>query len=117
MFLHLKHQELEVYHSSRKFVAECYALSRLFPPEEKFALGVQLRRASLSVYLNISEGCSRKSSSERKRFYEISRGSLIECDAVFDIAADLKYFEPEKAESLNYATVQCFKLITGLINS
>jgi four helix bundle protein len=40
----------------------------------------QIRRATLSVHLNIAEGCSRKSPSERKRFFEISRGSLIEVD-------------------------------------
>jgi four helix bundle protein len=40
----------------------------------------QIRRAALSVHLNIAEGASRKSESERERFYEISRGSIVEID-------------------------------------
>ena len=53
----------------------------------------QIRRAALSVVLNIAEGCSRKSEAERKRFFEISRGSLIEIDAAFDIANELGTLE------------------------
>ena len=51
----------------------------------------QIRRAALSVHLNIAEGCSRRSQAERKRFYEIARGSVVEIDTALDIAVDLKY--------------------------
>jgi len=46
----------------------------------------QVRRAALSVHLNIAEGCSRKSKSERRRYFEIARGSVIEIDAAIGIA-------------------------------
>ncbi len=51
----------------------------------------QIRRAALSVHLNLAEGASRKSVVERKRFYEIFRGSLIEVDTAIGIAFELKY--------------------------
>ena len=51
----------------------------------KFAMCFQIRRVALSVHLNIAEGASRKSETERKRFYEISRGSLIEIDTILDL--------------------------------
>jgi four helix bundle protein len=38
----------------------------------------QIRRAALSVHLNIAEGASRKSATERKRYYEVTRGSIVE---------------------------------------
>jgi four helix bundle protein len=88
MFLQLNHQQLDVYQISRAFVKECYFLTKTFPSEEKFALVQQIRRAALSVHLNIAEGCSRKSIAERKRFFEVSRGSIIEIDAALDIASD-----------------------------
>jgi four helix bundle protein len=56
-----------------------------FPVEEKFGVTSQIRRAALSVHLNIAEGASRKSEAERKRYYEISRGSVIEIDAALDM--------------------------------
>lgn len=93
MFLKLNHQKLDVYSCSMFFVLECYKLTKVLPPEEKFGMVSQIRRAALSVHLNIAEGASRKSPVERKRFYEISRGSLIEVDAAFDIAQELNYLD------------------------
>src|SRR6188474_3713900 len=91
MFLKLHHQKLDIYGASRQFVLECYRLTLALPNEEKFGMITQIRRAALSVHLNIAEGASRKSEVERKRYYEIARGSLIEIDAAVDIAHGLNY--------------------------
>lgn len=80
MFLQLAHTKLDIFQASKSLTLECYRITKLFPQEEKFAMVQQIRRAALSVHLNIAEGCSRKSATERKRFYEISRGSVIEID-------------------------------------
>lgn len=58
MFLTLNHQKLEVYTASRQFVFECYKLTKFLPADEKFAMISQIRRAALSVHLNIAEGSS-----------------------------------------------------------
>ncbi|HEY6978902.1 MAG TPA: four helix bundle protein [Chitinophagaceae bacterium] len=78
MFLQLAHTKKDVFQQSRKLALECYRVTKEFLSDEKFAMIQQIRRAVLSVHLNIAEGCSRKSLAERKRFYEISRGSVIE---------------------------------------
>jgi len=117
MFLKLNHQKLDVYQASRSFVLECYKLSKTLPPGEKFAMVPQIRRAALSVHLNVAEGCSRKSRAERKRYYEIARGSVIEIDAALDIANALNYFKMEETEVLGLQMVKCFKLLTGMIAS
>lgn len=72
MFLKLNHQKLEVFIVSRQFVLECYRLTKNLPADEKFGMISQIRRAALSVHLNIAEGCSGKSETERKRYYEIA---------------------------------------------
>ena len=74
-----------------------------------------IRRAALSVHLNIAEGSSRKSATERKRFYEVSRGSIIEIDAALDIAADLGYLINRNADILGVKMIKCFKLLCGMI--
>ncbi len=87
------------------------------PLDEKFAMMQQIKRAALSVHLNIAEGSSRKSGIERKRFYEISRGSIIEVDAAIDIADDLNYLEKFDPSALGTEMVEVFKLVSGLINA
>lgn len=115
MFLKLNHQQLDIYSASRKFVLECYRFSKTLPPDEKFGMATQIRRAALSVHLNIAEGCSRKSEVERKRYFEVSRGSLIEIDAALDIAHDLTYMENDGFSILGDAMVTCFKILSRMI--
>jgi four helix bundle protein len=116
MFLKLNHQKLDIYGASRQFVLECYRLTKRLPIDEKFGMISQIRRAALSVHLNIAEGSSRKSEVERKRYYEIARGSVIEIDAALDIAVDLAYMDGFKTELLGESMIRCFKILTGLIN-
>jgi len=117
MFLTLNHQKLDVYTFSKQFVLECYKLTKALPSEEKFSMCSQIRRAALSVHLNIAEGASRKSEGERKRYFEISRGSIIEIDAALDIAYELKYLENYKTENLSSSMINSFKLLSGLIKA
>ncbi|WP_345252750.1 four helix bundle protein [Flaviaesturariibacter amylovorans] len=116
MFLKLNHQKLDLCSFSRAFVLECYRLSNQMPPDERFGMISQIRRAALSVHLNIAEGASRKSESERKRFYEIARGSLIEIDAALDIANELDYLKDQDLSRLEENMVRCFKILSAMIN-
>lgn len=116
MFLKLKHQNLEVYKASRLFLNTCYRISSFLPNDERFAMTSQIRRAALSVHLNIAEGASRKSENERKRFYEIARGSLIEVDTALEVAVDLEYLKNVDLIDLETSIINCFKLLSGLIN-
>jgi four helix bundle protein len=115
MFLQLDHQKMDVYIQSGAFVKECYFATKNFPSEERFALIQQIRRAALSVHLNIAEGCSRKSEVERKRFFEISRGSVIEIDAALDIAGDLGYCKKEDLQALGLTMVRVFSMLSKMI--
>ena len=117
MFLTLNHQKLDVYTASKKLVYECYLLTQKLPSEEKYSMCSQIRRAALSVHLNIAEGASRKSAQERKRYYEVARGSLVEIDAALDVAEDLRYLENVNTKTVGEAMIQTFKILTGLINS
>ena len=75
-----------------------------------------MRKAAISVHLNIAEAASRKSVVKNYRYYEISRSAIIEIDAAFDIAEGLEYFTVYSKENLGNTMTKCFKLLTGLIN-
>ena len=115
MFLKLNHQNLDVYAYSKNFVLECYKLTKQLPSDEKFGMISQIRRAALSVHLNIAEGSSRKSEVERKRYYEISRGSIVEIDAALDIAKELNYLDNFDLNQLQESMIKTFKILSGLI--
>jgi four helix bundle protein len=117
MFLTLAHKKMDVYQLAKSFVIACYQLTKALPQEEKFNMVQQIRRAALSVQLNIAEGASRKSALERKRFYEIARGSLIEIDAALDIAAELKYINQPEVEQLGEHMIRCFQMLTKMVDN
>lgn len=115
MLLDLKHKQLDVYKEVSVFVKEAYLITLSLPAEEKFNMVSQIRRAALSVKLNLAEECSRKSLMERKRFFEISRSSLIEVDAAFEVAIDLEYIEINQLEKLNHSLHKRFAMLTNMI--
>ena len=68
-----------------------------FPDFEKYELGSQLRRAAISIPINIAEGYGKKDSvNEFKRFLKISLGSNNEVKVLLDIVKDLKYLDDQK---------------------
>lgn len=116
MFLKLAHTNLEVYKSSRKLTLEVYRITKQFPEIERYGIVSQLRRAALSIHLNIAEGSSRKSQTERRRYYEIARGSLIEVDTAIGVSFDLSYATFSELENLGDSIIQTFKLLSGMID-
>ena len=115
MFIQLKHKTLNVYSSVKELVNEVYKLSILLPPEEKFNMVQQIRRAALSVKLNLAEGCTRKSAVERKRYLVMSRGSVVEIDAVLEVAFDLNYIKKEDIERICELLNKCFAMLSKMI--
>ena len=76
----------------------------------------QLRRAAISVASNIAEGVSRSSVKERKRFFEISRSSLVEIDTQIEISLQLNYCSQDElieiSEQMNHLFASLSKLIS-----
>ena len=87
------HKDLEIWKRSIKLVTEIYKLTKSFPDDEKYGLTSQIRRASISVPSNISEGAARKSTRDYVRFLYMSLGSLSELDTQLTIAQNLDYAE------------------------
>jgi four helix bundle protein len=115
MFIQLKHKSLDVYGVVRELATEVYKVSLMLPSEERFNLIQQIRRAALSVKLNLAEGCSRRSAAERKRYFEVSRGSVIEIDAALETAVDLNYFKITDLQKTGELLNKCFAMLSKMI--
>jgi four helix bundle protein len=76
-------EDLECYKLALSVVREAYQVAQRLPPEEKYNLADQLRRAAVSATLNIAEAYGRYHYLDSLRFYYIARGSLYEVLSAF----------------------------------
>jgi four helix bundle protein len=93
-------EKLVVWQLARKFSVKIYKISGEFPSDERFSLTDQLRRAAVSIVLNIAEGSDKKSDKEFVRYLRNSLGSLEEVVTALYIALDLKYINNDKFKEL-----------------
>lgn len=96
-------RDLIVWQTSMDLSVAIYRLTGTFPPEEKYGLTNQLRRASVSVPSNIAEGFGRGTRKDYRQFLVVSRGSALELQTQLTLARRLGFgrlVELEQAESL-----------------
>lgn len=93
-------EQLEIWQDARIFVNKIYVLTRSFPSDERYGLVDQLRRAGVSVALNIAEGTNRKTVKDRRHFFQMSITSVDEVVTALYIALDQKYITSSKFEEL-----------------
>ena len=85
-------QKLDVYRCAISFLGVASTLTERIPRGHA-AMADQLRRAALSVPLNIAEGSGKGTMADReaRRFYAIARGSALECAAIVDAMVALRF--------------------------
>lgn len=93
----LDHEKLDVYQRAIEFFALTVQILEK-TPKGNAILTDQLKRASISIPLNIAEGAGKISSADKQRFYAIARGSAMECGAVFDTYKILGLIDSEVYE-------------------
>ena len=104
--MELQYEKLRVTKEIRIFIRNVYVITKHFPKDEVFSLTSQIRRASISVLLNLAEGHARRGRKEFVHFLKISIGSLLEVDAAMKIAFDLGYMSEEEVKNIA-SHIQC----------
>ncbi len=112
-----KFRKLTVWQRSIQFVSLIYKITAKFPKEEKYGLVDQIRRAAVSICLNIAEGSGAGSDPEFIRFLRISQRSAYEVIAGLEIAINLKMADDKIITGVIDEVDQISAMISGLIKS
>lgn len=110
-----KFRKLTVWQRSIKFVTFIYQLTSKFPKEERFGLTDQIRRAAVSIALNIAEGSGAGSDAEFIRFLRMSQRSAYEVLAALEIAINLKMTSVNNLQTAVLEVDELSAMIGGLI--
>ena len=84
----LDHEKLDVYQAAIQFLRMAYETAENLPRGNAH-LGDQLRRAAISIPLNIAEGAGEFSPADKARFYRMALRSSTECAAILDVCRAL----------------------------
>lgn len=109
----LSFQKLDVYRCSIEFVAIAMEIGGSVPRGHA-ELRDQLRRAALSVPLNIAEGAGRTSEADGARHFAIARGSAMECAAVLDVVRALGALQEERHRQAVELLARVLAMLTKL---
>ena len=108
-------EKLRVYQQSLDLVDLIYKITKAFPKAELYGITSQLRRAVISIPLNIAEGQGRGSSAENKNFLLIAKGSIYELTALIEICYRQKLITETQKMKLRKKLISILKQINKLI--
>lgn len=115
MKIHFDHEKLQVYQETLLFFAWCEPILERMP--KSATLHDQLDRARTSAVLNIPEGNGKFTSSDRCRFFDIARGSALECAACLDLLAIRSVLTEAERDEGKAKLQKIVSMLVGLIRS
>lgn len=111
------YRDLLVWRKAMDLAVACHGLAHEFPADERFGLGIQLRRAAVSVPANIAEGRCRRGRRDFARFLSIARGSLAEVDTHVQLAHRLGYVDAARSALVLAQIDEVARLLNALRNA
>ncbi|MGD9251086.1 MAG: four helix bundle protein [Desulfobacterales bacterium] len=106
------HERLDVYHSSIEYVGWAYRLCEALKGLRNAK--DQLLRASQSIPLNIAEGNGKATEGDRRRYFEIARGSALECAAIQDVLVVCGVLDSEESAKAKKQLDRIVAMLTKL---
>jgi four helix bundle protein len=110
-------EKLDVWQNAVDFAGSVYDASRPFPPDERFGLTSQMRRAAVSISSNVAEGSSRASDADFSRFIEIAYGSLMEVVSQAHVAKQQHFLAQSAFEPFYQQSERLARMLSGLRSS
>ena len=113
MKIHFDHEKLDVYREAINFCG--WVGEFLASISANSAAKDQLDRASTSIPLNIAEGNGKFSARDRARFFEMARGSAVECAACLDVLVVRELVKEEPLAAQKERLVRIVEMLVGLL--
>ena len=107
--------DLKVNHIARDLASRVYDITSLFPDEEKFGLSSQMKRASISVFSNMAEGCGRRTDKDLLHFLYNANGSLKELEVQLEFAASRSFIAKAAFTNTHEQLKELARALFGLI--
>jgi len=108
-------RDLLVWQKAMSLVTDIYRATQGFPPEERYGLTSQIRRAAVSIPSNIAEGQARPTHGEFRQFLGHAKGSMAELETQLLIAENLGFFRDPNDLQLQIGEVG--RMLNGLFAS
>ncbi len=109
------YQDLLVWQKAMSLVTDIYRITSEFPPEERYGLTSQVRRAAVSIPSYIAEGQAMPTRGELLQFLGYAKGSLAELDTQLRIAENLGYLHD--SDTLFGDLFDVRQMLSGLVSS
>ena len=111
-----KFEEINAWQKARELTNEIYQVTGKGKCSSDFPLQNQIRKASISIMLNIAEGFARKTDKEFNQFLTYAHGSCAEVQSALYITLDQKYISQEEFDSLYLKSEEVSKMIMNFSN-
>jgi len=108
-------EKLDVWQFSHDVNIQSYSLSKNFPPEERYGVTSQFRRAASSVPTNIAEGCGRFTSKDQAHFFQIAFASAQELHYLLIMIRDLEFGDRRLIQELLAKNIRVKKMLSSLL--
>jgi len=113
MAVQFDHERLKVYQEALRFIVWVSPLIDDLPG--RLSARDQLDRASTSIALNLAEGNGKRSYPDRCRYFDIARGSTVECAACLDVLVAKKKLTLAETETGKAILLEVVSMTAGLI--
>ncbi|PID30376.1 four helix bundle protein [Candidatus Saccharibacteria bacterium] len=106
-------EDLDVWQCAQELAVAVYQLTKTYPKDEQYTLVSQMRRAVTSISANIAEGFGRSASNDKRHFYTIAYGSLLETKNFLYLSEKLGFINTDQLQDLLAQTTSCQKMLNA----
>lgn len=107
-------RDLIVWQKAMDLTEIIYTIAGKFPPEERYALSSQIRRAAVSIPSNIAEGYGRRSTGDYLRFLQIALGSAYELETQLDLTSRFGWVDGDDVKEALELCTEIEKMLIAL---